>query len=135
MTDRKDANLRVGQRVRAAFGVKCIADDSQDSVAVEAVEFLFDADPSILLSCDTDWTFKVTEGRWPALPGWCWPVDSWTFEKIEEIGSPGLDVIISTSDIYNSVNEVCGALLEFSAAWLTVRSGEVLKWDIACKKS
>ena len=134
MTERKVANLRAGRRVRAALGVKYLADDSQDAASVEAVEFLFDTGPSILMSCDTDWTLKVAEGRWPVLPAWCWPIESWDFEEIEEIGSPGLDIVISTSDIRNSVGEVCGVLLELPMAWVTVRSGEALTWDISRKE-
>jgi hypothetical protein len=135
MTERKVANLRAGQRVRAALDVRYLADDSQDAASVEAVEFLLDTGPSILLSCDTDWTLKVTDGQWPALPAWCWPIESWAFEEIEGIGSSGLDIIISASDIHNSVGEVCGVLLEFPVAWVTVRSGEVLTWDISRKES
>ncbi|GAA2668178.1 hypothetical protein [Streptomyces lunalinharesii] len=133
MAEREVANLRAGQRVRAALGVKYVAGDSQDSASVEAVEFLTGGDSSILLSCDTDWTLKVAEGRWPALPAWCWPVDSWAFVDMGDIGSPGLDLVISTSEILNSVGEVCGVVLEFPVAWVTIRSGEALTWDIARK--
>ncbi|MCF6526613.1 hypothetical protein [Streptomyces sp. JJ36] len=135
MTERRVANLRAGQRVRAALGVKYLADDCQELPSVEAVEFLFDGGPSILLSCGTDWTLEVAEGRWPALPEWCWPIEAWTFEKVEEIGSPDLDVIISTSDILNAVGEICGVLLEFPAAWVTIRSGKALTWEISRRES
>lgn len=134
MTERKAANLHPGQRVRAAFGVKYL-DDAQSAASVEAMEFLLDAGPSILLSCDTDWTLKASEGRWPVLPDWCRPADSWDFEEIGGIGSPGLDRIVSVSDIHNSVGEICGIHLEFPAAWVTVRSGEALTWGISSKES
>lgn len=135
MIDRKELSLRAGQRMLAALGVKYVADDSQDPASLEAVELLFDGDRSILLSCDTDWTLKFTEGRWPALPAWCWPVESWAFEKIGEIGSPGLDILISTSDIHDSVGEVCGVLMELPTAWITVRSAEALTVDISRKEN
>ncbi|MFD8649871.1 hypothetical protein [Streptomyces mirabilis] len=135
MTERKLAKLQAGQRVRAAFGVKYLADATQSPASVEAMEFLLEIGPSILLSCGTDWTLKVSEGRWPTLPAWCFPVESWAFEEISEIGDPGLDSIISTSDIRNSVGEVRGVLLEFPLAWVSVRSGEALTWDISRKES
>ncbi|MFF8313272.1 hypothetical protein [Streptomyces lydicus] len=135
MTERKVANLQAGQRVRAAFGVKYLADDVQSATSVEAVEFVLGAGHSILLSCGTDWTLKDSEGRWPVLPAWCWPAESWAFEEIGEIGRPGLDRIVSASDIHNSVGEVCGVHLEFPAAWVSVRSGEALTWDISSKVS
>ncbi|MFI1200627.1 hypothetical protein K2224_14575 [Streptomyces sp. BHT-5-2] len=134
MTERNVSNLRAGQRVRAAVGIKYLADEADDVTSVEAVEFLPDAGPSILLSCGTDWTLQISEGRWPVLPAWCWPAESWAFEKLDQIGSPGLDRIISTSDIRNSVGEICGILLEFPAAWVTVRSGEALTWSISRKE-
>lgn len=120
MTERKVVNLRAGQRVQAALGVRYLADDTKSSASVEAVEFLLGTGPSILLSCDTGWALKVCEGRWPALPAWYWPVESWTFEEMGEIWSSRLDRIISASDIRNSVGEVCGVHLEFPAAWVTV---------------
>lgn len=133
MTERNAASLRAGQRVQAALDVKYLEDDVEGAASAEAVEFLLEAGPSILLSCGTDWTLKVSEGRWPVLPAWCWPVESWAFEEVDQIGSPGFDRIISTSDIRNSVGEVCGILLEFPEAWVTVRSGEALTWSISRK--
>lgn len=59
MTERKASNLHPGQRVRPAFGVKYLADDAQNAASVEAMEFLLDTGPSILLSCGTGWTLKV----------------------------------------------------------------------------
>lgn len=138
MAERKASNLHPGQRVRAAFGVKYLADDAQNAASVEAMEFLLDTGPSILLSCGTGWTLKVfegSEGHWPVLPAWCWPVESWAFEEIGGIGSNGLDRIVSASDIHNSVGEVRGVHLEFPAAWVTVRSGEALTWGISSKES
>lgn len=133
MTERNMPSLRAGQRVQAALGIKYLADDVEDAASVEAMEFLLEAGFSILLSCDTDWTLKISEGRWPVLPAWCCPVESWAFEEVDQFGSLGFDRIISTSDIRNSVGEVCGILLEFPEAWATVRSGEALTWNISRK--
>lgn len=133
VTAREGVNLRAGQRVRAAFAVKYIAGGSRGAATAGAVEFLLDGGPSVLLSCDTDWTLEVTEGRWPELPAWCWPVESWTFERIEGIGSPGLDEVVSSSDLFDAVGEFCGVRLEFPTAWVTIRSGEAVTWDIARK--
>lgn len=135
MAKRKEAKLRAGQRVWAALSVRYVADESHDSMQVEAVEFLFEEDSSVLLSCGTDWALKITEGRWSELPEWCWPVESWAFEKIGGIGGPGLDIIVSTADILNVAGEICGVQLEFSVAWVVVRSGEVMTWDIIRKES
>ncbi|WP_336160111.1 hypothetical protein [Amycolatopsis sp. VC5-11] len=133
MTYGEVVDLRPGQRLRAAFGVKYVADGVPDDASCEAVELILDGGPSVLLSADTDWTLRLIEGRWPTLPEWCWPVESWDFEKIPEIGSPGLDVIISKSEMLNAVGEICGVILEFPAALLTVSSGEAVTWSFSRK--
>ncbi|MGW7534070.1 hypothetical protein [Amycolatopsis sp. NPDC054798] len=135
MTHGEVVDLRAGRSLRAAFGVKYVAGGVPGDESYEAVELILYGGSSVLLSTDTDWTLRVTEGRWPTLPEWCWPVESWDFEKIPEIGASGLDVIISKSEKINSAGEVCGVLLEFPAALLTVSSGEAVTWAFSRKES
>lgn len=127
------SKLRAGRRVKAALGVRYLVDDGDSASPVEAIDFLLDAGPSVLLSCDTDWTLKISEGRWPTLPAWCWPVEAWGYEQIDEIGSSGLDEIVAVSDVFNSVGELCGILLEFPSASMVVSSGEAVTWEISRK--
>lgn len=131
MTEQGSVALRPGQVVRAAFGVKYLGTDAERATSLAAVEVLLAQGSSILLSSGTDWTLEVSEGRWPVLPAWCWPVESWTFEEIPAFGHPGLDRIISVSEIHNSVGEFCGVDLQFSAAQVAVRSGEALAWNVS----
>ena len=135
MTGEVSVELRAGQVARAAFGVEYIASDPGRATSLAAVEVLLTEGCSVLLSSGTDWTLEVSEGRWPVLPIWCWPVESWTFEEMPELGQPGLDRIISVSEIHDSVGELCGVDLEFSAAWVTVRSGEALTWSVSRRTS
>ncbi|NJP65699.1 hypothetical protein [Streptomyces spiramenti] len=122
-----------GRRVRAAYGVRYTPDDSGRSASFEALELVCDTPPSIVFSCGTDWTLRTTEGHWPNLPAWCFPIDSWAFEEVEEIGKPGLDVIASTSRLLDAVGEEIGTLLEFRTAWVTVSSGDALSLDVTHK--
>ncbi|WP_130796411.1 hypothetical protein [Streptomyces otsuchiensis] len=134
MTERTSGNLLTGHRIRAALGITYVAGETEDAT-FEALELLRDAESSVVLSCDTDWTLKVNEGNWPELPAWCWPAESWAFRKIEEIGNPGIDVITSTSSLLDSTGENFGILLEFSTAWVTVSSGESITLEIKHKSS
>ncbi|NJQ04891.1 hypothetical protein [Streptomyces lonarensis] len=134
MTEHTSGNLLTGHRIRAALGITYVADETEDS-SLEGLELLREAEQSIVLSCGTDWTLKVNEGNWPEMPAWCWPAESWAFREIEEIGSPGIDVITSTSSLFDSTGENFGILLEFSKAWVTVSSGESLTLEIKHKSS
>ncbi|PWI41371.1 hypothetical protein [Streptomyces sp. ICBB 8177] len=133
MIEREVVNIRAGRQVRAAYSVRYLSDVTRGTSPIEAVEFLLDTGPSVLLSCATDWTLKVTEGRWPELPSWCHPAESWAFEEVETIGKPGFSEIVSSSEIHNPVGELCGIRLEFPAAWFTVKSGEALTLDFSPK--
>lgn len=48
---------------------------------------------------------------------------------------PGLEEVVSSSDLFDAVGEFCGVRLEFPAAWMTITSGETLTWDIVRKEA
>ncbi|MFH8346527.1 hypothetical protein [Streptomyces sp. NPDC018045] len=126
--------LRVGQKVRSAFALEYLAGEDNAGSPVEGVEFLMASEGSVLLFSGTDWTLRTSEGGWPKLPDWCWPAELWKRSTIEGVGSLGFDEIVGVSEVLNSVGELSGLRLEFPMAYLTVRSGEVMTWDISRKE-
>ncbi|MFC5723017.1 hypothetical protein ACFP1Z_22885 [Streptomyces gamaensis] len=130
---RSALNLLSGQRVTKAYAIVCLLDTGNERSPAEGMEFLLADGRSVLLSCATDWSLEVAEGAWPELPDWCWPAESWAHEEIERIGAPGLDKVVRISGIHNSVGELSGALLEFPSAFLEVRAGAAVTWEITPK--
>ncbi|MBD9702581.1 hypothetical protein [Streptomyces caniscabiei] len=134
------ATPHAGQRVTSARAIRYVAEkDVAEARAAagppgvpsaEGIELLLADGGSVVLSSGTDWTLKVSTGRWPDLPEWCWPAESWRYERIDEIGAPGLDEIVAFSETTNEVAETSGAVLQFPSGRMTIRSGEAVTWEI-----
>ncbi|MER6776005.1 MULTISPECIES: hypothetical protein [unclassified Streptomyces] len=120
-----------GERLLGAMAVRYLPDG--DTCSSEGVELLFDSGRSTLLWCGTDWTLRISEGEWPKLPEWCWPLEDWAFEKVSGPGDAGFDRIDEVSGLYNSVGDLDGALLEFPAGSMVIKSGEAVTWEIIRK--
>lgn len=131
MAERRVSERLVGQRVKSAFSITYVPGDGVGSGPAEAIEFLSDANRSILLTGRSDWELEISEGHWPTLPSWAWPVESWRYEKIDGIGGPGMDEILEASELVDSVGEPVGVRLRFASACMTIRCGDSLTWTVS----
>ncbi|MGW0857945.1 hypothetical protein [Streptomyces sp. NPDC002690] len=51
----------------------------------EAVEFVLADDRSVLMTCATDCTLRVSAGTWPRLPDWCVPAGLWAHGPLNSL--------------------------------------------------
>ncbi|MFD3809232.1 hypothetical protein ACFWSF_40550 [Streptomyces sp. NPDC058611] len=130
MSDRQVLGLQ-GETVTAVFAVRYLPEG--DEWRAEGLELILASGGSATLWNGTDWTLKISDGSWPALPDWAWPPEAWVFEPIEFLGRPGLDEILTASPAHNEVGELYGATLDFPEGTLTVGSGDFISWKLVRK--
>lgn len=123
------SSLRPGRIIRAALSIEYIPDEPRENSS-EGLEFLLEGGGSVVATNATDWTLVMSEGRWPELPSWCWPVEEWRYGNIDIIGSPGFNEILNVSNIYNSVDELHGQVVSFRDGSISIRAGDDMTWDI-----
>ncbi|MEV6950980.1 hypothetical protein [Streptomyces sp. NPDC051183] len=114
--------------MEAAFAVRYLPEG--DDWSAEGIELILASGGSTMLWNGTDWTLRIADGGWPALPDWAWPPEAWVFEPIEDLGRPGLDDILEVSPVHNEVGELYGAVLGFRDGTLTVGSGDSMSWEL-----
>ncbi len=117
--------LHPGMKIEAGYEIRYTPEPSGYPEGVELIH----EGGSVVLSCKTDWTLGVSKGSWPRLPDWCWPVTSWRYERMERVGNPGFDVIISCSEGFDEVGEPHSVQIEFDRVYMIVDSGKNLRWE------
>ncbi|GAA0324559.1 hypothetical protein GCM10010302_74600 [Streptomyces polychromogenes] len=130
MSEGKSFGLE-GETISAAFAVKYLPEG--EAGLAEGVEFVLASGSSVILWNGTDWTLRISGGDWPRLPEWAWPPESWTFSRIDDLGHPGLDEVLTVNAVHNEVGELYGVRIEFPAATLTVSSGNSVTWLVTPK--
>ncbi|MFE7751917.1 hypothetical protein [Streptomyces sp. NPDC057428] len=95
----------------------------------EAVEFVLDGGQSVLLTCASDRTLKITSGAWPGLPDWCVPAGQWQFAPPSQLPAPpygGAWTVVGTQERRDGYGEVHEAVIRCEDGDFVVNGGDSL---------
>ncbi|GAA2996320.1 hypothetical protein [Streptomyces fulvorobeus] len=80
----------------------------------EAIEFVLHGGDSVLLTCASDRTLRITPGSWPELPDWCVPAGQWQFSSLTGLPGPpygGAWTVTGTEERRDGSGEVCEVVI------------------------
>ncbi|MFE6038261.1 hypothetical protein [Streptomyces sp. NPDC056452] len=95
----------------------------------EAVEFLLDGGQSVLMTCASDWTLRITSGTWPGLPDWCVPAGQWQFAPLSQLPPPpygGAWTVLGTQERRDEHGEVHEAVIRCENGDFVVIGGDTV---------
>ncbi|MFD4693360.1 hypothetical protein [Streptomyces sp. NPDC058463] len=95
----------------------------------EAVEFLLDGGQSVLMTCASDWTLRITSGTWPGLPDWCVPAGQWQFAQLGQLPPPpygGAWTVLGTQERRDEHGEVHEAVIRCENGDFVVIGGDTV---------
>lgn len=95
----------------------------------EAVEFVLSTGESVLLTCASDWSLRITSGAWPALPDWCVPAGQWQFEPVGRLPLPpfgGAWTVVGTQERRDEKGEVCEAVIRCEDGDFVIKGGDTV---------
>jgi hypothetical protein len=125
-------NLEIGQGVMDFKALSYSdADDGPSEFEPDSYVLILAERRPITFTSATDWTLRIEEGAWPALPSWAWPAESWRYEDVgSPIGSSGFDVIRGLSNVHNEVGEISGIEITFDSGTLKLTSGDSMTYEL-----
>ncbi|MEV1046949.1 hypothetical protein [Streptomyces sp. NPDC049916] len=122
-----NADWLTGARITAVLGVYYRPEGRAGEP--EAVEFVIAEGQSVLLTCVSDGTLRVTPGAWPRLPDWCVPASQW--QHAQPSGLPvvpygGAWTVVGTREHRNTNGEVVQAVIRCAEGDFAVEAGDTL---------
>ncbi|MEV5686033.1 hypothetical protein AB0L68_22960 [Streptomyces sp. NPDC052164] len=95
----------------------------------EAVEFVIPDGQSVLLTCASDGTLRVTPGAWPELPAWCVPANQWQHAAVMNLPPVpygGAWTVIGTRERRDEKGEVREAVIRCEDGDFVVAGGDTM---------
>ncbi|CAM5334122.1 hypothetical protein SBADM41S_06252 [Streptomyces badius] len=94
----------------------------------EAVEFVLAEDQSVLLTCASDRTLRVTPGSWPRLPDWCVPASQWHHAPPPLLPPVpyGAWTVVGTQEVRDDGGEVLQAVIRCEEGDFVVVAGDTM---------
>ncbi|WP_411083027.1 hypothetical protein [Streptomyces sp. cmx-18-6] len=95
----------------------------------EAVEFVLFEGQSVLLTCTSDWTLRITPGSWPRLPDWCVPANQWQHAPLTQLPPVpygGAWTVVGTLERRDGNGEVHEAVIRCEEGDFVVTAGDTL---------
>ncbi|MFJ8769434.1 hypothetical protein [Streptomyces clavifer] len=95
----------------------------------EAVEFVLSTGQSVLLTCASGRTLRITSGSWPGLPAWCVPAGQWQFAPLSRMPPPpygGAWTVIGTQESQDEHGEVREAVIRCENGDFVVTGGDTV---------
>ncbi|MER5892561.1 hypothetical protein [Streptomyces sp. NPDC001876] len=95
----------------------------------EAVGFLLDGGQSVLMTCASDRTLRITSGTWPGLPDWCVPAGQWQFAPLSQLPPPpygGAWTVLGTQERRDGHGEVHEAVIRCENGDFVVTGGDTV---------
>lgn len=95
----------------------------------EAVEFVLADGQSVLLTCTSGWTLRVTPGTWPLLPDWCVPANQWQhapLARLQPVPYGGAWTVVGTLERRDGGGEVHEAVIRCAGGDFVVAAGDTM---------
>lgn len=95
----------------------------------EAIEFVLSGGESVLLTCASDWTLRITPGGWPGLPDWCVPAGQWQFSALTDLPVPpygGAWTVTGTEELRDETGEVRQVVIRCEDGDFVVVAGDTM---------
>ncbi|MEU5717879.1 hypothetical protein AB0G71_19195 [Streptomyces sp. NPDC020403] len=96
----------------------------------EAVEFVLADGQSVLLTCASDRSLRITSGAWPRLPDWCVPAGQWQLAELNRLPPPpygGAWTVIGTHETRDGYGEVREAVIRCENGDFVVNGGDTVE--------
>ncbi|MFD4589872.1 hypothetical protein [Streptomyces rubiginosohelvolus] len=122
-----NADWLTGARITAVLGVYYRPEGRAGEP--EAVEFVLAEDQSVLLTCASDRTLRVTPGSWPRLPDWCVPASQWHHAPpalLPPVPYGGAWTVVGTQEVRNDGGEVLQAVIRCEEGDFVVIAGDTM---------
>lgn len=122
-----NADWLAGARITAVLGVYYRPEGRAGEP--EAVEFVLAEDQSVLLTCASDRTLRVTPGAWPRLPDWCVPASRWQHAPpalLPPAPSDGAWTVVGTQELRDADGEVLEAVIRCEEGDFVVVAGDTM---------
>ncbi|MFD8942710.1 hypothetical protein [Streptomyces sp. SID8016] len=95
----------------------------------EAVEFVLADGQSVLLTCTSERTLRVTPGAWPRLPDWCLPASRWRHAppvQLPPVPYGGVWTVVGTQELRDADGEVLQAVIRCEEGDFVVVAGDTM---------
>ncbi|CAM5677972.1 putative protein OS=Streptomyces microflavus OX=1919 GN=Smic_53340 PE=4 SV=1 [Streptomyces microflavus] len=95
----------------------------------EAVEFVIDRGQSVLLTCTSDWTLRITPGTVVSPPDWCVPANQWQHAPLTQlppVPDQGAWTVVGTLERRDGNGEVHEAVIRCEEGDFVVAAGDTL---------
>ncbi len=122
-----NADWLTGARITAVLGVYYRPEGRAGEP--EAVEFVLAEDQSVLLTCTSDRTLRVTPGSWPRLPEWCVPASQWHHAPpalLPPVPYGGAWTVVGTQEVRDDGGEVLRAVIRCEEGDFVVVAGDTM---------
>ncbi|ALC27796.1 hypothetical protein ABT013_29045 [Streptomyces bacillaris] len=122
-----NADWLTGSRITAVHGVFYRPEGPAGEP--EAVEFVIAGDQSVLLTCTSDWTLRITPGTWPLLPDWCVPAGQWQHApliQLPPVPYEGAWTVVGTLERRDGNGEVHEAVIRCEEGDFVVTAGDTV---------
>ncbi|PCG83667.1 hypothetical protein CIB93_23510 [Streptomyces sp. WZ.A104] len=122
-----NADWLTGSRITAVLGVYYRPEGRAGEP--EAVEFVLAEGQSVLLTCASDGTLRVTPGAWPRLPDWCVPASQWQHAPpalLPPVPYGGAWTVVGTRERRHANGEVVQAVIRCQEGDFVVEAGETM---------